>query len=59
MSDGATFRKKTKFKKNNVKTVHCGTKTLTFIGTKVKKNQCLKSFNTLVKESVLISWMLL
>ena len=37
MSDGVTFRKKTKFKKNNVKTVHCGTKTLTFIGNKVKK----------------------
>ena len=39
--------------------MHCGTKTLTFIGTKVKKNQFFKSFNTLVKESVLISWMLL
>ena len=44
--------------------MHCGTKTLTFIGTKVKKvgpddteikSQFFKSFNALVKESVLIS----
>ena len=43
--------------------MHCGTKTLTFIGTKVKKigpddtemkSQFFKSFNELAKESVLI-----
>ena len=60
--------KKRKFKKNNVKKVHCRTKILTFIGTKFKKvgpddteikSHIFKNFNALVKESVLISWMLL
>ena len=48
--------------------MHCRTKILTFIGTKFKKvgpddteikSHIFKNFNALVKESVLISWMLL